>query len=398
MGRTGRTGGRTGGGAPLPAIRFPAGLTRAALAAAALLAGITPPQGVLAQPAMAGVSGGGMAQFETYRFSDPDVVALRSISLVSVPLGLRIALPGNFRADVSTAFARGSLERPDGATTTLAGPTDTRMRVGTDALLDGRLSLGSVLVLPTGKDRFSGEEATLAGILAADLLPFGISSWGSGGGIGAEAALSHATGGGTVVIGGSFLVPGEFEAMEGGEFRYRPGTVVQLQAGVDRDVGTASRVSLQAVVQRYGEDALEGQNLFRSGNRVLVLGSWAFPVGPGASSIVWGGVLHRSAGSFLETPDTRPSEALFYGGAGLRRGWGTRVLAPSVEVRLLRREGGEDQGVMAGVGTALEIPSGGVLFVASVRARFGEALVRQGASSGLTGVEVGLGLRRRGEP
>jgi len=373
--------------------------TGAFLRAAVLFALVgASPQLALGQSGMPGVSGGGIAQFETYRFSDPDVVALRSVSLFSLPLGVRVTLPGNFRADVSTAFARGAIERPDGATTTLAGPTDTRIRVGTDALLDGRLSLGSVLLLPTGTDRFSGEEAALAGILAADLLPFGISSWGSGGGIGAEAALSHATDAGTLLLGGAFLVPGEYDALDGSEFRYRPGSVFQLQAGVDRDVGAASRVSLQAMVQRYGEDAVEGQNLFRSGNRILVLGSWAFPVGAAGSSIAWGGYLHRSSGSYLETLDARPSQGLFYGGIGLRQAWGRSVVAPSVEVRVLRRDGGEDQGMLAGVGAALEIPSGGLLVVPSLRARFGEALVREGASSTFTGVELGLGLRRRGQP
>jgi hypothetical protein len=372
--------------------------TGAILLAAVVLGMWGSPTAALGQTGMPGVSGGGIAQFETYRFSDPDPVALRSVSLFSVPLALRVALPGSFRADVSTAFARGTLERPDGATTSLAGPTDTRIRVGTDALLDGRLSLASVLVLPTGTDRFSGEEAVLAGIFAADLLPFGISSWGSGGGIGAEAALSHATDAGTLILGGAFLIPGEYDALEGEEFRYRPGAVFQLQAGVERDVGAASRVSLQAMVQRYGEDALEGQNLFQSGNRILVLGSFAFPVGASGSSIAWGGYLHRSSGNFLETLDARPSQGLFYGGIGLRQAWGRSVLAPSVDVRILRRDGGEDQGVLTALGAALEIPSSGFLVVPSIRARFGEARVREGASSTFTGVELGLGLRRRGQP
>lgn len=349
-----------------------------------------------AQNAAFGVSAGGGVEFQLYRFSDEDVVALRSVSLLSVPLAARLSLFGGLELDVSGAFARGELERPDGTKTELSGLTDTRLRLGTDALLDQRLSLGAIAVLPTGTDSFSGEEAALAGILAADLLPFSISSWGSGGGLGAEAAFIHTTGFGNVSVGGAFVVPGEFDALEGETFRYRPGAILQVQAGADRDVGSASRLSVQAAFQRYGEDQLEGQNLFRSGNRIQLVGSYAFPVGGAGSSIAYGGYLHRTQGTYLASLDTRPSQGLFYAGIGLRQPWAGSVLAPSAEVRILRREGGEDQGLLAGVGTSLEVRAGGMLVVPSARLRFGRALIREGSSSTFLGFDAGLGLRMGG--
>ncbi|MEX2531027.1 MAG: hypothetical protein WD960_09670 [Gemmatimonadota bacterium] len=350
-----------------------------------------------AQNAASGVSGGGGVEFQLFQFSDEDAVALRSVSLLSVPLAVRISLVGGMDLDVSGAFARGEIERPDGTTTTLSGPTDTRLRLGTDELLDQRLSLAAIAVLPTGTSSFSGEEAALAGILAADLLPFNISSWGSGGGLGAEAAFIHTTGFGNVSVGGAFVVPGEFDPLEGQTFGYRPGPVLQVQAGVDRDVGSASRLTVQAAFQRYGEDQLEGQNLFRSGNRIQFVGSYAFPVGATGSSIAYGGYLHRTEGTYLESLENRPSQGLFYAGIGLRRPWAGFVLAPSAEVRVLRREGGEDQGLLAGVGTSVEVPAGGMLVVPSVRVRFGSAVIREGSSSSFVGFDAGLRLRRGGE-
>jgi hypothetical protein len=342
--------------------------------------------------ASSGASAGGGVEFQRFQFSDEAAVALRSVSLLSVPLAARVPLVAGLNLDVSGAFARGELERPDGTVTTLSGPTDTRMRLGTDALLNHRLSLAAVAVLPTGKGSFSGDEAALAGILAADLLPFSISSWGSGGGLGGEAAFIHTTGFGSVSIAGAFVVPGEFDPLEAEAFRYRPGPILQVQAGANRNVGSASRLTVQAAFQRYGDDQLEGQNLFRSGNRIQLVGSYAFPVGRGRQfDCLWRistphpGVLPGQPGNpALAGPVLcrhRTSPAL----AG-------SVLAPSAEVRVLRREGGEDQGLLAGVGTSLEMPAGSLLLVPSVRFRFGRALIREGRSSTFIGFDAGLRL------
>lgn len=355
---------------------------------------VAPAQGA-AQQLPEGTTAGGGLTFETFHFSDEDAPALSSVSLLSVPVALRVHPFGPVRLEVSGGFARGQMERPDGSTTTISGLVDTQVRLGVDRVLDDRLALSVIAILPTGEDTFSGEEAVLAGIVAADLLPFQFSSWGSGGGVGATGSFVHPVDFGNVMLSGTFLVPGEFDAVEGSVSRYQAGPVFQIGAGVDRNVGSASRLSVRASVQRFGDDELEDQTLFRSGSRLQLLTSYAFPVGSAGSGIAYGGYLHRTEGTSLAaSAEDRPSQGLLYAGVGLRRSWGESVLVPSLEARLVRRESGEDQGVLAGVGLAVERTAGAVRIIPSATVRFGRLEVREDVSSSIVGAEIGLSIRR----
>lgn len=369
--------------------RVATGLILTALAVAAV------PHAAHAQAAPFDLSAGGGIVFQTFRFSDEDAISLRSVSLVSVPIAARLSFAAPVRVELSGAFARATLDRGDGASTTVSGPTDTELRVLVD-VLDSRVTLTGTVIAPTGQDTFSDDEAVLAGVLAADLLPFRISNWGSGGGVGAGVAYFQPTASGAVGLSAGFVVPGDFRPLEGDERRYEPGSVFRVQGALDRNVGPASKLTFQLGFHRYGDDALEGQNLFRTGNRIQGVGSYSFPAGTAGSAIVYLGYLHRASGTYLEALDTRPSQGLIYAGAGMRRPRGASVLAPSVEVRVLRREDGEDQGFLAGIGASLEHPAGGVLLVPTLRARFGRVLVRDELRSGFMGAEVGFAVRAGG--
>ena len=345
-----------------------------------------------AQSAGPAVSGGGGATFQTFRFSDADAVGIESIALLTTPFAARVRLGSAVRLEASTTFAQGTLNRPGGEKTSVSGLTDTRIQLLTD-VVPNRVTVSGVISLPTGADGFTVEEVGLAGAVAADLLPFEISSWGSGGGVGGGVAFFQPAG--SMGIGGSigYTIPGEFNPVQDAEFQYRPGAALAVQGILDYTLENRSRLALQVNWNRFQDDEVQGVNLYRSGDRLEMRGSWAFTAGAQGSGVAWAGYLHRSEGAFLDDLSARPAQGLYYAGAGLRHGWGGVVLAPTAEIRVQRRDDGTDQGTLAGAGLRVEVPAGDVLLIPRIQVRGGSVLIREGVDSGVVGVEAGLALR-----
>lgn len=338
------------------------------------------------------ISGGAGATFQTFRFSDADAVGIESISLLTTPFAAGARLGSNLRLEVSTTFAQGSLNRPGGANTSLSGLTDSRVQIVAD-LVQNRVTLTGQLSLPTGADSFTQEEVGLAGAVAADLLPFEISSWGSGGGAGAGIAFFQPAG--NVGIGGSlgYTVPGEFTPVDDGDFRYRPGAALALQGVVDYTLDRRSRLALQVSWNRFQDDQVQGVNLYRSGDRLEARGSMAFAAGARGSGVAWAGYLHRSEGAYLDDLRSRPAQGLYFAGAGLRHSWGDLVLAPTADIRVQRRDDGVDQGTLVGAGLRVEVPAGETVVIPRIHLRGGSVLIREGVESSVIGVEAGLAVR-----
>ncbi|TVR59323.1 MAG: hypothetical protein EA422_15155 [Gemmatimonadales bacterium] len=345
-----------------------------------------------AQSTAPAVSGGGGATFQTFRFSDADAVGIESITLLTTPFAAGVRLGSAVRIEASTTFAQGSLSRPGGEKTSVSGLTDTRIQLLTE-VVPNRLTVSGLVSLPTGAAEFTVEEVGLAGAVAADLLPFEISSWGSGGGVGGGVAFFQPAG--SMGIGGSvgYTIPGEFNPVQDAEFRYRPGAALAIQGIVDYTLENRSRLALQFNWNRFSDDEVQGVNLFRSGDRLEMRGSWAFTAGAQGSGVAWAGYLHRSEGAFLDDLRSRPSQGLYFAGAGLRHSWGGMVVAPTAELRVQRRDDGTDQGTLAGAGLRVEIPAGDVLVIPRIQLRGGSVLIRDGVDSGVVGVEAGLALR-----
>ena len=187
---------------------------------------------------------------------------------------------------------------------------------------------------------------------------------------------------------------GEFEPVDGEAFSYRPGNEIQARLALDTEMGRNGKGSLVVGFQRFGDDTVDDTNLFRSGNRIEVLGTYAFPMGYRGSAALYGGVLHRANGAYLDpTVPEAPSQDLVLLGGILRRGLGKGFLTPRVDVRVFRSQDGVGQGYVAGVGAAYEVRSGTVTFAPFATGRMGRVTVREGAESGITGFEAGLTLR-----
>ena len=159
-----------------------------AFVAVALLSAWGTPVGLMAQAA-----GGGGMTYEVYSFSDSEATGLDHVNLLTAPLAMTLPVGQSLSLGVYSAWAKGTVQGADGQQASVQGFTDTEVSValslgGDNAVLSGGF------VLPTGESTQSLEEVVVAGIVAAELLPFAISTWGSGGSAGCDLALAFQAG------------------------------------------------------------------------------------------------------------------------------------------------------------------------------------------------------------
>lgn len=360
---------------------------------------------LLAPSALLAQSAAGGAGLQYYSFKDAEAAGLESFALITAPFAVGIPVGGMFAVDVSGAFAQGIATGPEGAEARLSGPTDTEL--GFSILLgDDRVVLRSSMTLPTGQEIATLEEAAVAAVVAAELLPFQIATWGAGGGAGGDLGLAFQSGKWGIGIGGGYWAAREFTPTSEVTYAYRPGDQIQARLVMDRDVGASGTFSLVLGLQRFGEDELDGANLFRSGNRLEGLASYAFALGLRGSALLYAGAYHREKGallleeSLLDGATDSPSQQLFLGGANLLIPAGRRVnVMPDLNLRVFRSGDGVGQGWLATAGSAFDIRVAGTSFGQSVvlspsaKVRLGRVVVREGAESDIVGWEAGLTLR-----
>jgi hypothetical protein len=361
-------------------------LTRfAVLALPGLVLGSSP---LSAQSALRPIAG---VYLERYTFKQPEAIDIESLTLWTVPFGAEMAAGPNVLFSVSGSYARAVLSRPDGSEASLDGLTDSEIsaRVATP---DGAASVTAIVQLPTGSSRLSGDGLFAAGAIAADLLPFRITNWGTGGGAGLSAAVARPLG--SFVVGASvgYVVARSFEPLDAQDFRYRPGNQFQVQAAIDRTIGRSAKAAVKVGWNRYGTDKGDGQNLFQTGDRLRVVGSLDFAIGQ-SKAIAYAGWLSRGEGEFAGATDLLPAQRLGYGGFGFRKSIGSAVLQPSLDVRVLDTDGADRHGYTAGLGAALELPLSGTIVAPSVRGRLGRIQAQDGAESTYNGIEMGLAVR-----
>jgi hypothetical protein len=328
---------------------------------------------------------------ERYSFKQPEAIDIESLTLWTVPFGAEVTAGPNVLFSLAGSWARAVLSRPDGSEASVTGLTDSEItaRVATP---DGTASVTGIVQLPTGSSRLSGDGLFAAGAIAADLLPFRITNWGTGGGAGMSVAVARPLG--AFVIGASvgYVVARGFEPLDAQNFEYRPGNQFQVQGAIDRTIGRSSKASFKVGWQRFGTDQGDGQNLFQTGDRLRLVGSFDFAIGQ-SKAIAYAGWLSRGEGQFTATTELLPAQRLGYGGFGFRKSIGSTVLQPSFDVRVLDTDGTDRHGYTAGLGTALEVPLSGTIIAPSLRGRLGRIQAQDGAESTFNGVELGFAVR-----
>jgi hypothetical protein len=361
---------------------------RARAAAAVLLAGAWGVAPVAAQSPQAGAG----ILFQRYSFEEAESSTVESLTLTAIPFMGSAWLGERVSFAVAGTWAEGRLEEANGNEQSISGLTDTQVTV-TVSGRDGATSVSAIALLPTGVDSQTFDESRVAGAVASELLPFAISNWGTGGGVGLSASTAHIVGPLGVGFTASYLVRREYSPIDDREFAYRPGNVLRLVAAVDGTIGAASKGQLRVSWFQHDNDLGNDQNLFQAGDRFEVLGSLGFPVGARSTGLVYGIFHNRGEGQFLSEDRILASQDLILAGAGIRSRVGRTILQPRVEARLFRRESGVEQGYDLGVGLDAEFGVGRAIAVPSVRAHIGNLEVLDGVETGFTGLEFGLALR-----
>ena len=369
------------------------------LAVAALALGGAPHGGVHAQTVGAGV------RQQTYSFDDPLAVGVASVRLLTVPWAASVPLGSRVDLSVGSVWATGTAEGPGGQEVTLSGPSDT------DVIVDvrpgpGWLAVSAAATLPTGRSTLTTQESFVASLVAAELLPFAINTWGSGGSLGGDVAAATQLGAWGVGLSVGYRGAWSYEPVPELPLSYRPGDQLRLTVAFDRDVSTSGTLSFLFGLQEFGDDELRGQNLFASGTRIQGLVSLAFALGTRSSAVVYGGVNHRANGTVLVDDAAlagatdAPSQQLFTAGADFRVPlWRGATLLPEVEASVFRASDGASQGWVATVGPTLDVRLAGnasgrrLVLSPSGALRFGGVVVEEGVESGFDGWEVGLALR-----
>jgi hypothetical protein len=318
---------------------------------------------------------------------------MENLRLISLHFAAAVPLVQQLSLGVNGAYARGTMGRGSLDQLEITGLTDTQVSLtfSPNAYFD----LTAVALAPTGKETQTLDESIVAAAMASDLLPFSVSNWGTGGGGGVNASAKGPLGPVGAGLSVGYIAGREFQPLDG-LFQYRPGGLLRIVGAMDATVSEASKASVRVTYHRYGQDQVDGTNLFQSGDRFQALASLAFPMGAAASGIAYASVTHRQGSTVIgQLPLASPSvsQNLFILGGGLRRPVGTAVLQPDAEIRVLRRADSTGQGFDLGVGAKLEFRSGRNVFAPSARVHFGSLDVGTGDSSRLLGFEVGLTAR-----
>lgn len=342
------------------------------------------------------ITAGTGVNFERYSFAEPDAAGVQSITLMTVPFGVSLRPVSWANLNVAGAYASGSAVSADGTENSVDGLTDTSIQLSIPVARD-RFTIAAAVILPTGKSTYTTAEAQVAGLIASDLFPFAITNWGGGGAFDLSGAVAAPLGAINLGVRVGYQVSNEFDLLDEGDFLYRPGNQMYGRVAADGTVGSGGRLAAEVSIYRYDEDQANSRNLYQAGDRLQAMLSYTFAAGQRGSAALYGGVLQRENGVYFDLngaeADETASQTLLMFGGGLRRPMGSMMFVPAVDVRVLSKSDGVSQGYVAGLGATLELPMGGATLLPHAKFRLGNLLVREGSETGVTGFEVGAGLR-----
>ena len=342
-------------------------------------------------------------QIDTYSFRDPDVAGLSTISVATTPVTLGLGLGRWASISARTAYARGIAEGGDGSTVTLEGLTDTEV-IFSLMPFGGDFSLSAVANVPTGRYELSLDEALIGGVVATELLPFPVKSWGSGAALGAEMQILRQLGSWGVAVVGSYRAAQAYDPLDEFIVGYRPGDQLSARFALDRDVGDAGSLGAVVGYTEYSGDQSGGLEIFQAGARLDAQLSYAFPMGRSHSGLLYGLAYLREPGAPVGTESTsqvqpQPAQQLGMVGGTLRLSLGRRAaFTPGFEARVFLAGDEQSQGwLYAGTGS-LELRIAGrptgtqLLLVTEGGYRQGNVIVTDGLATGVEGWGVNVML------
>ncbi len=201
------------------------------------------------------------------------------ISEFTAPIVYIIPVNNSLSLDIVTAGAHAELKNPN---ETIRGLTDTRIRA-TYTLFDQTLLLTGGISLPTGVQTLKSDQYLVAASISNSALDFRVGTFGQGTDINAGVVYALDAGSFVIGIGAGALLKGKFKPLDGFDFEYRPGSEITATIGIDKTFEfdeSAMTVTADVAFTRYGADQYNGEQVFRSGNKITVDFRTFFQISP----------------------------------------------------------------------------------------------------------------------
>jgi hypothetical protein len=319
-------------------------------------------------------------------------LGVKTISEMAVPLGVMYNASTRLAFDLGIRYASAS-RTPEGtaAKGTVSGPTDLQVR-GVYQVVPDVVVLTLAANVPTGKTKLTADELPAAGAVASELIPFPVTSFGTGANVTTGLAVAVPVAGWAVGLAGAYRLSGAYSPMASVDSTYKPGGEVRLRVGADRVVGQG-RVSLGFTYSSFSQDEFGGASIFQPGQRYISQASWSFPVGNlGLSVYAWD--LYRTSGTVLLSSSATEKQNVLTAGLAASVQMGRSVLRPQVEFR--KHTAGVDKleaaGQLLAFSARLSLPLS-ESFTLTPAARFDTGNVVSGATYSFTGWGLSVGIR-----
>jgi len=334
-----------------------------------------------------------LAGAEYYSVSFGSGLGTKSLHELVVPLGLTVPVGRRLLLDAGTYYVNAQRKDEAGGSGTVSGLTDVVLR-GAWQIRPDIAALTVAVNVPTGQRELSGDQLPVAGAVATDLIPFPVTSFGTGVSVTTSLAYAVPVGPWAFGVAGGYRYNGSYQPLADTTASLKPGSEVRLRVGADRLVGQG-RLTLGFTFSTFSRDEF-GADRLGAGRRFISQASWNFPVGNSTVAFyAWD--VHRTNAAFgpdsTRTPKLTVNTVAFGAIAGLRVG--RNLLRPSIELRHAWQGTGKiaGAGTLVGIGARYQMNVGTrFALLPGVRADLGSIPGAAGNVS-FTGVSAGLSVR-----
>lgn len=158
------------------------------------------------------------------------------------------------------------------------------LKLGGHYLMSGdRWLLTFGLNLPTGKNALKSDEYAVASVLTIPAFQFRVPSYGQGSDLQVGLSTGHEMDDWVLGFGVSYLKKGGFKPFADVDETYGPGDELSLTIGAERQAlifGKQMRITADLLYSNYSSDNWAGEEVFKSGNRLLLQVMSVFKHGP----------------------------------------------------------------------------------------------------------------------
>jgi hypothetical protein len=331
--------------------------------------------------------------FEMRSVSFDSGLGVKTISEIAIPLGAMYNPSTRLALDFGIRYASASRTPSDAAVAkgTVSGPTDLQVR-GVFQVIPDAVVLTVAANLPTGKTKMSGDELVAAGAVASELIPFPVTSFGTGANVTTGLAVAVPVAGWALGLAGAYRLSGAYTLQDTVDTSYKPGSELRFRIGADRVVGQG-RVSLGFTYSSFSQDEFGGASIYQPGKRYISQASVSFPVGNlGLALYAWD--LYRTSGTALLSSSATGKQNVLAAGLAVSVQMGRSTLRPQIEFRkhMVGVDKLEAAGQLLSLSTRLSVPLSEA-FTLTPAVRFDTGNVVSGATYGFTGWGLSVGIR-----